>query len=47
LQLSIKKLLMVVDMAAQGNHQGHAEAVYSGQKTIDLSTFFEALRDLT
>lgn len=46
-QLSIKKLLMVVDMAAQGKYKEHAEAVYSGQKKIDIHTFYDCLCDLT
>eukprot|EP00250_Pteridium_aquilinum_P005582 c15654_g1_i1 orf=195-2447(+) len=46
-QLSIKKLLMVVDMAAQGKFKEHAEAVYSGQRKIDINTFYDCLSDLT
>lgn len=46
-QLSIKKLLMVVEMAAQGKGGEDAEAVYSGQKKIDIQAFYNCLRDLT
>lgn len=46
-QLSIKKLLMVVDMAATGKFEEQAEAVYSGQRKIDINVFYDCLSDLS
>ena len=37
---------MVVEMAAQGEHGGSAEAIYSGKEKINISHFFECLQDM-
>ncbi|KAM3308401.1 hypothetical protein P3S67_010145 [Capsicum chacoense] len=44
--MSIKKLYMVVEMAAQGEHGGTAEATYSGKEKINLSHFHDCLQDI-
>ncbi|KAG6385450.1 hypothetical protein SASPL_154285 [Salvia splendens] len=44
--MPLKKLYMVVEMAAQGEHGGSAEAIYSGKEKINISHFFECLQDM-
>ncbi|XAR68334.1 Vesicle-fusing ATPase [Bertholletia excelsa] len=44
--LPIKKLYMVVEMAAQGEHGGTAEAIYSGREKIKISHFYDCLQDM-
>lgn len=42
----IKKLYMLIEMAAQGAHGGSAEAIYSGQEKINISHFYDCLGDV-
>lgn len=44
--MPIKKLYMVVEMAAQGEHGGGAEAIYSGKEKIMISHFYDCLQDM-
>ncbi|KAK6132673.1 hypothetical protein DH2020_033589 [Rehmannia glutinosa] len=44
--MPLKKLYMVVEMAAQGEHGGSAEAIYSGKEKINISHFFDCLQDI-
>ncbi|KAL1567164.1 vesicle-fusing ATPase [Salvia divinorum] len=44
--IPLKKLYMVVEMAAQGEHGGSAEAIYSGKAKINISHFFECLQNM-
>lgn len=44
--ITIKKLYMVIEMAAQGEEGGGAEAIYSGKEKIKLSHFFDCLQDV-
>ncbi|KAF5949730.1 hypothetical protein HYC85_011723 [Camellia sinensis] len=44
--MPIKKLYMVVEMAAQGEHGGGAEAIYSGKEKIRISHFYDCLQDM-
>ncbi|XP_024975861.1 vesicle-fusing ATPase-like [Cynara cardunculus var. scolymus] len=44
--MPIKRLYMVVEMAAQGESGGSAEAIYSGKETIQISHFYECLKDI-
>nr|XP_043621316.1 vesicle-fusing ATPase [Erigeron canadensis] len=44
--MPIKRLYMVVEMAAQGESGGSAEAIYSGKETIKMSHFYECLQDI-
>ncbi|URE37301.1 hypothetical protein MUK42_17091 [Musa troglodytarum] len=45
--ISIKKLYMLVEMAAQGPYGKSAEAIRSGKEKIDLNHFFDILRDIS
>ncbi|KAG9147070.1 hypothetical protein Leryth_005311 [Lithospermum erythrorhizon] len=45
--MPIKKLYMVIEMAAQGEHGGCAEAIYSGQQKINIAHFYDCLQDVT
>eukprot|EP00246_Nothoceros_aenigmaticus_P010109 TRINITY_DN26438_c0_g1_i1.p1 TRINITY_DN26438_c0_g1~~TRINITY_DN26438_c0_g1_i1.p1 ORF type:complete len:310 (+),score=74.74 TRINITY_DN26438_c0_g1_i1:108-932(+) len=45
-EVPVKKLLMVVEMAAQGKEEEAADAVYSGKSKISLNRFYDCLRDL-
>ncbi|EFJ08288.1 hypothetical protein SELMODRAFT_236078 [Selaginella moellendorffii] len=45
-EIPIKKLLMLVEMAAQGNQDDDAEDVYAGKRKIDKNYFMECLQDL-
>ncbi|KAK6946718.1 CDC48, domain 2 [Dillenia turbinata] len=44
--MPIKKLYMVIEMAAQGAQGGGAEAIYSGQEKIDINHFYDCLGDV-
>ncbi|GFP78610.1 vesicle-fusing ATPase [Phtheirospermum japonicum] len=44
--MPLKKLYMVVEMAAQGEQGGSAEAVYSGKEKINVSHFYDCLQDI-
>ncbi|KAI3809935.1 hypothetical protein L1987_19539 [Smallanthus sonchifolius] len=44
--MPIKRLYMVVEMAAQGESGGSAEAIYSGKETIKMSHFYDCLQDI-
>ncbi|KAL0284993.1 UNVERIFIED_CONTAM: Vesicle-fusing ATPase [Sesamum angustifolium] len=44
--MPLKKLYMVVEMAAQGEHGGAAEAIYSGKQKINISHFYDCLQDV-
>ncbi|KAG8364940.1 hypothetical protein BUALT_Bualt18G0050900 [Buddleja alternifolia] len=44
--MPLKKLYMVVEMAAQGEHGGGAEAIYSGKQKINISHFYDCLQDI-
>ncbi|KAH7844214.1 hypothetical protein Vadar_025554 [Vaccinium darrowii] len=45
-EMPIKKLYMVVEMAAQGEQGGGAEAIYSGSEKIRISHFYDCLQDI-
>ncbi|XP_022720468.1 vesicle-fusing ATPase-like [Durio zibethinus] len=44
--MPIKKLYMLVEMAAQGEQGGAAEAIYSGREKIKISHFYDCLQDV-
>ncbi|GAB2277951.1 hypothetical protein Dimus_012650 [Dionaea muscipula] len=44
--ITIKKLYMLVEMAAQGENGGKAEAIYSGTEKINISHFYDCLQDV-
>ncbi|GAB4846421.1 hypothetical protein Ancab_025426 [Ancistrocladus abbreviatus] len=44
--IPIKKLYMLIEMAAQGEHGGKAEAIYSGREKISISHFYDCLQDV-
>ncbi|XP_021754877.1 vesicle-fusing ATPase-like [Chenopodium quinoa] len=44
--MPIKKVYMLIEMAAQGEYGGKAEAIYSGTEKIDISHFYDCLQDL-
>ncbi|CAH9087192.1 unnamed protein product [Cuscuta europaea] len=44
--LPIKKLYMVIEMAAQGEQGGRAEAIYSGKEKIDILHFYDCVKDI-
>ncbi|KAL3740113.1 hypothetical protein ACJRO7_021402 [Eucalyptus globulus] len=44
--IPIKKLYMLIEMAAQGEHGGAAEAIYSGREKIKISHFYDCLQDV-
>ncbi|XP_017978707.1 PREDICTED: vesicle-fusing ATPase isoform X1 [Theobroma cacao] len=44
--MPIKKLYMLIEMAAQGEQGGAAEAIYSGKEKIKLSHFYDCLQDV-
>ena len=46
LQMPIKMLYMVVEMAAQGEQGGEAEAIYSGRQKIKINHFLNCLQDV-
>ncbi|PKA65358.1 Vesicle-fusing ATPase [Apostasia shenzhenica] len=43
--LPLKKLYMLVEMAAQGARGGSSEAIYSGKEKIDINHFYDILSD--
>ncbi|KAM3701368.1 hypothetical protein ACJW31_05G167300 [Castanea mollissima] len=44
--MPIKKLCMLIEMAAQGEHGGDSEAIYSGKEKIKISHFYDCLQDI-
>nr|XP_010915893.1 vesicle-fusing ATPase [Elaeis guineensis]XP_029120193.1 vesicle-fusing ATPase [Elaeis guineensis] len=44
--MPLKKLYMLVEMAAQGSTGGSAEAIYSGKEKISLNHFYDILGDI-
>ncbi|KAG4142471.1 hypothetical protein ERO13_D06G131800v2 [Gossypium hirsutum] len=44
--MPIKKLYMLIEMAAQGEQGGAAEAIYSGKEKIKISHFYDCLQDV-
>lgn len=44
--MPLKKLYMLVEMAAQGYTGGSAEAIYSGKDKISLNHFYDILGDI-
>uniref|UniRef100_A0A7C9F876 Vesicle-fusing ATPase n=1 Tax=Opuntia streptacantha TaxID=393608 RepID=A0A7C9F876_OPUST len=44
--MPIKKLYMLIEMAAQGEHGGRAEAIFSGKEKINISHFYDCLQDV-
>ncbi|KAL9272878.1 Vesicle-fusing ATPase-like protein, partial [Drosera capensis] len=44
--ITINKLYMLIEMAAQGENGGQAEAIYSGAEKINISHFYDCLQDV-
>ncbi|OAY24815.1 vesicle-fusing ATPase [Manihot esculenta] len=44
--MPIKKLYMLIEMAAQGEQGGAAEAIYSGKQKINIAHFYDCLQDV-
>ncbi|XP_048132413.1 vesicle-fusing ATPase-like isoform X2 [Rhodamnia argentea] len=44
--MPIKKLYMLIEMAAHGEHGGAAEAIYSGREKIDMRHFYSCVQDI-
>ncbi|XP_078427613.1 AAA-type ATPase family protein [Wolffia australiana] len=44
--MPLKKLYMLVEMAAQGENGGRSEDIYAGRSKIDLNHFFDCLGDV-
>ncbi|KAL3596410.1 hypothetical protein D5086_008047 [Populus alba] len=44
--MTIKKLYMLIEMAAQGEQGGAAEAIYSGKEKIKIAHFYDCLQDI-
>ncbi|KAJ0243223.1 Vesicle-fusing ATPase [Hirschfeldia incana] len=44
--MPIKKLYMLIEMAAQGEDGGSAEAIYDGREKIKINHFFDCLQDV-
>ncbi|KAF2303332.1 hypothetical protein GH714_016817 [Hevea brasiliensis] len=44
--MPIKKLYMLIEMAAQGEQGGAAEAIYSGKQKIKIAHFYDCLQDV-
>ncbi|XP_021902227.1 vesicle-fusing ATPase [Carica papaya] len=44
--MPIKKLYMLIEMAAQGEQGGAAEAIYSGKEKINIAHFYNCLQDV-
>ncbi|KAJ8626751.1 hypothetical protein MRB53_020058 [Persea americana] len=44
--MPLKKLYMLVEMAAQGAEGGSSEAIYSGREKININHFFDCLGDI-
>ncbi|XP_039016685.1 vesicle-fusing ATPase-like [Hibiscus syriacus] len=45
-EMPIKKLYMLIEMAAQGKQGGAAEAIFSGKEKIKISHFYDCLQDV-
>ncbi|KAK4798183.1 hypothetical protein SAY86_030509 [Trapa natans] len=45
-EMPIKKLYMLIEMAAQGVSGGASEAIYSGRQKIAISHFYDCLQDV-
>lgn len=44
--MPIKKLYMLIEMAAQGESGGSAEAIYSGKEKIKIDHFYDCIQDV-
>ncbi|GLU23006.1 hypothetical protein SLE2022_390400 [Rubroshorea leprosula] len=44
--MPIKKVYMLIEMAAQGEQGGAAEAIYSGKEKIKIAHFYDCLQDV-
>lgn len=44
--MPIKKVYMLIEMAAQGERGGSAEAIYSGKEKIKIEHFYDCLQDV-
>jgi vesicle-fusing ATPase len=44
--MPIKKLYMLVEMAALGERGGASEAIYSGKEKMKMSHFYDCLKDI-
>ncbi|KAG5010597.1 hypothetical protein AAZX31_07G180500 [Glycine max] len=44
--MPIRKLYMLIEMAAQGEHGGSAEAIFSGKEKISIAHFYDCLQDV-
>lgn len=44
--MPIKRVYMLIEMSAQGEQGGKAEAIYSGYEKINISHFYDCLQDL-
>ncbi|KAK4589372.1 hypothetical protein RGQ29_020090 [Quercus rubra] len=44
--MPIKKLYMLIEMAAQGEQGGDSEAIYAGKEKIRISHFYDCLQDI-
>ena len=44
--MPIKKLYMLIEMAAQGETGGSAEAIYSGKEKINIAHFYDCIQDV-
>ncbi|KAK7362829.1 hypothetical protein VNO77_04953 [Canavalia gladiata] len=44
--IPIRKLYMLIEMAAQGEQGGSAEAIYSGKEKINIAHFYDCLQDV-
>ncbi|KAJ6885865.1 vesicle-fusing ATPase-like [Populus alba x Populus x berolinensis] len=44
--MTIKKLYMLIEMAAQGEQGGDAEAIYSGKEKIKIAHFYDCFQDM-
>ncbi|GMY37362.1 vesicle-fusing ATPase-like [Fagus crenata] len=44
--MPIKKLYMLIEMAAQGEHGRASEAIYSGKEKIKISHFIDCIQDI-
>ncbi|GKV00948.1 hypothetical protein SLEP1_g13556 [Rubroshorea leprosula] len=44
--MPIKKVYMLIEMAAQGEYGGAAEAIYSGKEKIKIAHFYDCLQNM-
>ncbi|KAL2979282.1 hypothetical protein AAZX31_13G164100 [Glycine max] len=44
--MPIRKLYMLIEMAAQGEQGGSAEAIFSGKEKINIAHFYDCLQDV-